>query len=44
VAEVVSSRNWQVIDLPNNGMKGIPQTETTHAVERFTRTAPDTIM
>jgi hypothetical protein len=39
-----SNKGWIATSASTGRIKGIPQTETTHVVERFTRTAPDTIM
>jgi hypothetical protein len=39
-----NNRGWIATSGSAGRIKGIPQTETTHVVERFTRTAPDTIL
>ena len=39
-----NNKGWIANSASTGRLKGIPQTETTHVVERFTRTAPDTIM
>jgi hypothetical protein len=39
-----NTKGWIATSAATGRIKGIPQTETTHAVERFTRTAADTIM
>jgi len=39
-----NNKGWIATSAATGRIKGIPQTETTHVVERFTRTAPDTIL
>jgi len=39
-----SNKGWAATSASTGRIKGIPQTESTHVVERFTRTAPDTIL
>ena len=39
-----NTKGWIATSASTGRMKGIPQTETTHVVERFTRTAADTIL
>ena len=39
-----NNKGWIATSAATGRIKGIPQTETTHIVERFTRTAADTIL
>jgi hypothetical protein len=39
-----NNKGWIATSAATGRIKGIPQTETTHVVERFTRTAPGTIL